>query len=172
MLFTEVCPNVRTEPELQPLTGEILSLASANREGSARLDIRVQGFWGEQWQDAFFDVRVFNPHTFSNRCSSLEACYRKHNKKKRRSYDQSVREVERGTFAPLVFSATGAAQTVYKQLASMISEKSRQSYSTTMGWICIVSLELLIAQTSNSFASADHDPATTTPSAPLKCHLM
>ena len=74
MLFTEVCPNVRTEPELQPLTGEILSLASANREDSARLDIRVQGFWGEQRQDAFFDLWVFNPHASSNRCSSLEAC--------------------------------------------------------------------------------------------------
>ena len=39
MLFTEVCPNVRTEPELQPLTGEILSYSSASREDSARLEI-------------------------------------------------------------------------------------------------------------------------------------
>ena len=108
----------------------------------------MQGFWGEQRQDAFFDVRVFNPHVSSNRCSFLEACYRKHEKEKRRSYDQRVREVERGTFAPFVFSATGgmgpAALTVYKRLASKISEKSRQSYSTTMGWTrCRLSYSLL-----------------------------
>ena len=41
MLFTEVCTNMRTEPELQPLTGEILSFSSANRVDSARLGIRV-----------------------------------------------------------------------------------------------------------------------------------
>ena len=147
-LLMEVCPNVKTEPELQPLTGENLTYTSANRQDSARLDVRAQGFWGEQRQDAFSDVRVFNPHAPSNRHSSLEACYRKHEKEKRRSYDQRIREIERGSFAPLVFSATGgmgpAAQIVYKRLASMISEKSSQSYSTTMGWIrCRLSFSLL-----------------------------
>ena len=136
------------EPELQPLTGENLTYTSANRQDSARLDVRAQGFWGEQRQDAFFDVRVFNPHAPSNRHSSLEACYRKHEKEKRRAYDQRIREIERGSFAPLVFSATGgmgpAAQIVYKRMASMISEKSSQSYSTTMGWIrCRLSFSLL-----------------------------
>ena len=53
-LFREVCSNVRIESELQPLTGESLSYTSANRQDSARLDIRAQGFWGEQRQDAFF----------------------------------------------------------------------------------------------------------------------
>ena len=83
MLSTKVYPNVRIEPELQPLTGEILSLTSANREDSSRLDIQVQGFWEEQRQDTLFDVRVFNPHTSINHYSSLETCYTGSTKKRK-----------------------------------------------------------------------------------------
>ena len=109
---------------------------------------RAQGFWGERRQDAFFDVRVFNPHASSNRLTSPSACYKKHEKEKRRVYDQRVREMERGTFTPLVLSATGgmgpAAQVFYGRLAALISEKQQQSYSTTMGWIrCCLSFSLL-----------------------------
>ena len=53
-MLTEVCSNVGIEPELQPLTGENLTLCMANRQDEARLDIRAQGFWGERRQlDAF-----------------------------------------------------------------------------------------------------------------------
>ena len=45
-LMTEVCRDVCVEPHLQPLTGENLSYATANREDSARLDIKARGFWG------------------------------------------------------------------------------------------------------------------------------
>ena len=34
-LLTEVCHNVAIEPPLQPLTGEHLTLGSANREAGA-----------------------------------------------------------------------------------------------------------------------------------------
>ncbi len=120
-----------------------------NRQDEARLDIRAQGFWGERQQDAFFDVRVFNPHTpVTAIYTSPTACYKKHEKEKRRAYNQRVREIEHGTFIPLVFSATGgmgpAAQVFYRRLAALISEKQQQSYSTTMGWIrCCLSFSLL-----------------------------
>ena len=35
-LLTEVCPNVETEPALQPLTGETLSLRTSNAEDGAQ----------------------------------------------------------------------------------------------------------------------------------------
>ena len=106
------------------------------------------GFWGERRQDACFDVRVFNPHVPSNRHTSPTACYKKHEKEKRRAYDQRVQEIEHGTFTPLVFSATGgmgpAAQVFYRRLAALISEKQQQSYGMTMGWIhCCLSFSLL-----------------------------
>ena len=116
-------------------------------QDNARLGIRARGFWGESRQDAFFDVRVFNPHTSSNRLTSPGACYRKH-EEKRRKYEERIREVEHGTFTPLVFSATGGKSTTaeifYKRLASLISEKNNQDYATTMGWIsCCISFSLI-----------------------------
>ena len=43
-LLTEVCNNVCTEPELQPVSQESLRGASANRQDGARLDIAANGF--------------------------------------------------------------------------------------------------------------------------------
>ncbi len=48
-LLTEVCPNVATEPALQPVTGERLSHRTSNSEEGACLDVCVcAGVWGEQ----------------------------------------------------------------------------------------------------------------------------
>ena len=69
-LLTEVCPNVAIEPQLQPLSGETLRLASANTDDGARLDVRARGFWNT-CQDAYFDVRVFHPNVPSNHSRSL-----------------------------------------------------------------------------------------------------
>ena len=137
-LLTEVCHNVATEPPLQPLTGEFLSLRSANSSDAARLDIRARGFWNAS-QDAFFDVRVFYPNAASNRSSTTTSAYRKHEQAKKREYGQRVREVEHGVFTPLVFSTTGGmgqeATVFYKRLADMISQKRQHPYSVVMGWL-------------------------------------
>ena len=58
-------------------------------------------------EKTFFDVRVFNPHATSNRNQTSSACYRKHEKEKKRAYAQRILEVEHSSFTPLVFSATG-----------------------------------------------------------------
>ena len=63
-LMAEVSSNVCIEPELQTLSGEILHSQSADCQERASVDIRVEGFW-ERSQDAFFDVRVFNPFASS-----------------------------------------------------------------------------------------------------------
>ena len=51
---SEVCNDVCTEPTLQPITGEILTGASAIREDGARLNIAVNGFWGGHYEKKFF----------------------------------------------------------------------------------------------------------------------
>ena len=48
----EVCHDVAAEPPLQPLTGESLVPASANRGDDVRADIHARGFWGRR-QSAF-----------------------------------------------------------------------------------------------------------------------
>ena len=45
-LLSEVCSNVRTEPPLQPLSGEQFHYRSANVEDGARLDVSDKSFWG------------------------------------------------------------------------------------------------------------------------------
>ena len=146
--MTEVCHNVAVEPHLQPLSGETMVNASSIKQNGARLDVAADGFWGSRFERAFFDVRVFNPYAPSNQHSSLQACYRNHENAKKRAYDQRIREVEHGTFTPLVFSCTGgmgrAAVTTYKRLAALIAAKKDESYSATMGWIrCRLSFSFL-----------------------------
>ena len=59
-LLSEVCKDVRVEPQLQPLTGEsfVPSTATGNE---VRLGVCARGFW-QAGQMAFFVVRVFNPN--------------------------------------------------------------------------------------------------------------
>ena len=126
-LLTKVCHDVQIEPFLQPLIGESLAGASSNTSDGARLDIAVNGFWGRRFERTYLDARVFNPLAVSNRSTSINPCYRKHEDEKKRAYEQRVREVEHSTFNPLVFSATGGmakqSTTFYKRLASLLADK-------------------------------------------------
>ena len=145
--LTEVCHGVGVEPTLQPLTGEQLSYRSANVEDGARLDVVAEGFWDHR-QKAYFDVKVFNPLAPTYSSISLSQCYRRAELEKRRLYEERIREIEHGSFTPLVFSCSGGmgplATIVYRRLASLISEKSSQSYSMTLYWLrCKLSFSLL-----------------------------
>ena len=147
-LLTEVCHDVCVEPDLQPLTGEVLSGSSSIGQDGARLDIAASGCWGGRHEKTYFDVRVFNPHAPSNRCADLSSCYRKHERLKKNSYEQRIREVEHSTFTPLVLAATGGlgseATTFYKRLASLLSAKWDNPYSSTLCWLrCRLSFSLL-----------------------------
>ena len=147
-LLTEVCSDVCIEPDLQPITGEVLTYATSNAQDGARLDIAANGFWGGRFKITYFDVRVFNLHTPSHRQSSLSACYRKQESLKKRAYEQRVKEVEHSSFTPLVLSATGGmaneATTFYKRLASCLTMKWDYPYSTTMSWLrCRLTFSLL-----------------------------
>ena len=95
-------------------------------------------------------MRVFNPHATSNRNTTPLTCYRKHEKCKKRSYEQRILKVEHSSFTPLVMSLTGgfgpAATATYKRLATLLAWKWDQpySYSHTMGWLrCRLSSSLL-----------------------------
>ncbi len=147
-IMSEVCHDVEVEPKLQPLSGEQLRLASANRDQDARLDIKARGLWGGAFECAFFDVRIFNPRAHSNQAPSTATVYRRHEQVKRRVYEQRVRDVEMASFTPLVFSASGgfgpAASTTFKRMASLLAAKWDMPYSVVMGWLrCRTSFALL-----------------------------
>ena len=132
-LMTEVSHSVCVEPHY-PLTGEALDGASAIVSDGARLDVAADGFWGGRYERAFFDIRVFNPLAQSN-SQPISSCYRKHENMKKRAYEQRIREIEHGSFTPLVLSLTGgmgpAASVCYKRLASMLAQKRDQTYGST-----------------------------------------
>ena len=147
-LLTETCHGVGIEPLLQPLEDEQLRHRTANREDGARLDIVAENFWGRDRQNAFFDVRVFNPYALSHLGTTLVQCYRRNEQEKKRTYEERVREVEHGSFSPLIFSTSGGmgpiATVVYKRIATLIAEKRNQPYSRTLFWIrCKLSFSLL-----------------------------
>ena len=78
----------------------------------------------------------------------VRTCYRKNELEKKRAYEERVREVEHGSFSPLVFSAAGGmgsiASIVYKRLASLLGEKRGNSYSSTLHWLrCRLNFSLL-----------------------------
>ena len=144
-----MCHNVGTEPGLQPITDEQMIYRTANREDGARLDVVAQSFWARDRQCAYFDIRVFNPfaqsylNTSLARPSAIEGMNRR-----KREYEQRVREIEHGSFAPLVFSTSGGmgntATIVYKRLASLHAEKFDKPYSKTIHWLrCRLSFSLL-----------------------------
>ena len=147
-LLTEVCNDVCVKPTLQPITTEVMTRHTANTTEGARLDIAVNGFWGGRYERSFLDVRVFNPYATSNRNTSIEKCFKKHEQEKKRAYEQRILDVEHASFTLLVFSASGGlskeATTFYKRLASLLADQWDQPYSTTMNWLrCTLSFCLL-----------------------------
>lgn len=147
-LLSEVCHDVEVEPNLQPLNDETFQYKTSNTQDGARLDISMNGFWGGRYEKCYTDIRVFNPLAPSNNGSSIQSCYRKHESVKKRAYESRIREVEHSTFTPLVFSATGGmgheATIFYKRLASLLSEKWKETYASVLGWIrCRLSFCLL-----------------------------
>lgn len=134
-LLGKVCKAVEKEPVLQPLAGETLPRA-ANIDPHARLDVKGRGLWS-QHEDAFFDIRVFYPCAASYLTKSLSATYKWHEDQKKAAYGERVRQVERGSFSPLVFSSVGGlgaeARNVLKRVVSRLASSTGERYSVVMG---------------------------------------
>ena len=147
-LMREVRKNVTIEPVLQPLSSETLHPRSAIRENDARSDVRAEGFWSCRQQQAYFDIKVFNPTASTYRNKSLRACHHSLEAGKRRDYQDRIINVEHGSFSPLIFSTSGGmsptASVVYRRLASLLSLKRDKHYSKTMLFIrCQLGFALL-----------------------------
>ena len=57
-LLTEVCNDVRIEPDLHPVLSDQLSGATANSQDGARLDLSANGVWGGRYEKTFFNVSL------------------------------------------------------------------------------------------------------------------
>ena len=107
----------------------------------------------------------------------LNQCYRRNELKKRRLYDQQIREVEHGSFALLIFSTSGGmgptANVVYKRIASMIAVKYHKDYSKTLHCMrCKLGYSLLRSAIMclRGSTSTIHKPAVSIDHMDLACH--
>ena len=134
----EICSDVRPEPLLQPLNGEILAYASAITSNEARSDVSARGFWIRR-QTAFADIRVFNPLANCYRNPTLEASHRRNENERKRAYNKRVSHFEYGSFTPLVFSYFGGmsreCSTFYSHAAELRAEKRKIPRITASCWL-------------------------------------
>ena len=140
-LMQETCCNVATEPELQPLSGEVFEHRTAVRADGARLDIRAGGFWATRHEVAYFDVRVFNPYAASYLQKPLRQVYRMHEQEKQRAANRTRHAYAigihlHGRCRPRSYPVPEATRKP--------DRKHQMAYSQAMGWLrCRLSFALL-----------------------------
>ncbi|KAG0720657.1 hypothetical protein GWK47_048077 [Chionoecetes opilio] len=121
-MLREVC---RDSPpnQLFPPEWRTMQYMTANTANEARVDVSARGFW-TRGQRAFMDIRIFDP---MGRIS-LEAAHQKNKQDKIRSYGDRIRNVDHGSFTPLVFTTSGGmgpkAKCFYSRLADVRAERS------------------------------------------------
>jgi len=136
-LMKEVSHDVRIEPPLLEVgTNEIIDLPiSAITGDEARADFSANGFW-QRYQRAFFDVKVCNLFAPSYQSKSLANTMSTMERVKKRKYNTRIQQIERGTFTPLVFGATGGvareASIFISRLADKLAEKRNESKADTI----------------------------------------
>ena len=146
-MMQEICIDVKKEPILIPLSGETISKATSNKQDNARVDLSARDFWSKG-ERAHFDIRVFDPMAQSYKEENLDKIHLKHEKEKRRTYEERIIRIEKGSFTPLVFTIMGGASTgtqkALSKIAEKLSEKRGTPCSIVMAWLrCKLSFALL-----------------------------
>ena len=139
--------DVVMEPQLQELSGESFKYKSANKDEEARSDLQILGFWSRQ-RRAFFDITAFSPFARSYKNKSLSSCFTMHEKRKKREYQERLRNVEHADFTPLVIATTEdigpEGSMMLKRLAKNLAEKREMYISVVAGWLrCRLSFAIL-----------------------------
>ena len=110
----------------------ITGTESTNNAEKARLDVSAVGVWSSM-ERTFLDVRVMHPNSPSYEDMSPKDIYDKHEKEKKRSYNNRVMQIEKGTFTPLIFSTTGGmgpeCARYHKRIAELLAHKRGEEYS-------------------------------------------
>ena len=135
-LMREVCTDVKIEPHLLPIANS--GSINGNTTENARLDVSGIGIWGPM-ERTFLDVRVMHPNSPSYLDKDIQQVYKSHEMEKKRTYNERVIQVEKGSFTPVVFSTFGGmgqeAERLHKRLALLISEKRNENYSCVISCI-------------------------------------
>ena len=135
-MMREVCHDVRVEPELLPLEND--ETITGNRAQKARLDVSGNGIWGPQ-EKTYLDIRVMHPNSPSYMNKNVSQVYQQHEREKKRTYNDRIIHVEKGSFTPIVMSTFGGmgaeAEKFHKRLALLISIKRNEDYASVVNYI-------------------------------------
>ena len=132
---------VQVEPILQPVDGEIFERRTSNSANWGECKTRYSGkrLFQSSSTRFFFDIKMLNPNSASYLDIATKKVYENAERAKRALYNDRILHVERGTFAPLIFSVTGGtgqeARTFLRLLCEKISYKNRQDYSCVSNFI-------------------------------------
>ena len=88
-IVSELGKDTELEPKLLPLSGEELYGRTTIRSNEAKLDIRAGGFW-KRGQQAFFDIRPFDPKACRYLNKSLQQRHAMNEHEKKTSYNERV----------------------------------------------------------------------------------
>ena len=108
-----------------------------------------RGIWREG-QNTFFDTRITNTNSEYQRHLTPEKIFTKHEREKKRQYNNRIINVEHGIFTPLVFSVNGEKAKeclkFHKFAAEKFANKSGCRYEKVLSIIkCKLSLLILPA---------------------------
>ena len=104
---------------MQTLEGEIINgLTGVN----AKPDVRARGFWREGQND-FLNVRITNTSSESQRHLTSENIFTKHEREKKRQYNNRIMNVEYGTFTPSALSMNGGMVKECLKFHKFVAEK-------------------------------------------------
>ena len=114
------------------------NIVTGNQAKSARLDVSGIGIWGPM-QKTFLDIRVMHPNAPSYINKDIPQVYKAHESEKKRTYNERIIQIEKGSFTPIVVSTFGGmgeeAELYHKRLAQLISEKRNETYSHVVNYI-------------------------------------
>ena len=135
-LLKDVCKDIKIEPELLPLGNS--ETQSTNVAEKARLDVSAVGIWSPM-ERTFLDIRVMHPNSPSYMDITPDQLYIQQEREKKRTYNDRILQVEKGSFSPLIFSTTGGmgpeCTKYHKRIAELISNKRGESYPDTMNYL-------------------------------------
>ena len=135
-LLKEVCKDVRLEPGLLPIGNA--EVDSRILDEKARLDVSAVGVWSPA-ERTFLDVRVVNLNSDSYLNQTPAQVYGDNERSKKRSYNDRILQVEKGSFSPLIFSTSGGmgpeCTRFHKRVAELIAAKRGEQYSDVMNYI-------------------------------------
>ena len=122
---------------LYTVEGEAV-LIELKTQDEARLDISAVGVYAP-FEKTYFDVRVTHPNCKTNIFKPLAQVYAEHEKAKKDAYEERVRESEKGSFIPLIFSTSGGmgpmTSVLVKRLSEKISDNSYEARSMVTNYI-------------------------------------